>query len=716
MAAIKLSKDQRSLVRTKSTTKNTIFLEGAAGTGKTTTSVHRMLDLLERGVDAGSILVLVPQRTLAQPYEDALREHAPAGGAAQLMTIGSLSRQMVEFFWPLIAPQFGVPDRPPTFLSLETAQYTLARLVGPLIDERGMFETLTIDRARLYSQILDALTKSAVVGFPHTEIGARLKAAWVGEEAQRRVYDELQICANAFRDYCVANSLFDFSLQLETFMRALWPLPECRNYLLARFKHLIVDNVEEDNPATHTLLREWLPKCDSALLVYDSESGYRRFLGSDPDSAYALKKLCKRKETFTETFVTSVNLQALGDHIGLSLDKAAQPDANVGDPKAPLLYDDHRYHPQMIDWTAEQVARLVHGEGVPPGEIVVLAPYLSDALRFSLMSRLAEHEVPARSHRPSRALREESSVECLLTLAQIAHPEWRLRPDALDVTYALMTAIDGLDLVRAQLLTQIVYRVRDGVPTLSPFDQITADVQERITYSFGTRYDHLRAWLEAYAVDKQFAAEEIPLDYFFSRLFGEVLSQEGYGFFNRIDAGQQAANLIDSARGFRRLFARLVDDRAQGSASEYVQMVRAGLIADQYIRGWDLKRDAAVLIAPAYTFLMRNQPVDYQFWLNVGGGGWSERLFQPVTHPYVLSAQWPSGMVWTDEHETAVEREALYRLALGLIRRCRKGIFLGFSELSEQGAEQRGELLGAIQRMFRRLNPPPEDMGEVTEY
>lgn len=718
MADFKVTKQQRSLIRTKSTTKNTIFLEGPAGTGKTTVCVERMLNLLRTGqAAADELLVLVPQRTLAAPYFEALRRSDfPDGGQPRIMTVGSLSAEAVMFFWPLAAAAAGFPQpRPePTFLSLETAQYYMARLVGPLIEREGLFGTITIDRSRLYSQIIDALNKSAVVGFPHTEIGARLAAAWVGDEAQRRVYQELQRCANLFRDYCLKHSLVDFSLQLEMFMNALWPLPECHNYLVARYRHLVVDNIEEDVPVTHRLIREWLPACQSALLVFDADAGYRRFLGADPESAFSLKGLCKRREVFSESFVTTASLRAFGGELALSL---GQPPADSveADVHQALVFVDRRFYPDLIDWAAEETARLVYGEGVPPGEIVVLAPYLSDALRFSLENRLAALEVPARSHRPSRALREQGAVGCMLTLARLAHPEWRLRPPAsAEVAYALMQSVAGMDLVRAQLLAQIVYRVRDGAPALTGFDQLEPEMQARITYELGERYERLRQWLAAYQVDAVYSAEpELPLDYFFSRLFGEVLSQPDFGFADDFAAASHVANLVDSARRFR----LVLRDGAPGGRTlgqEYVEMVQAGVIANQYIRGWDLAAaSGAVLLAPAYTFLMRNQPVSYQLWLNVGGRGWSERLYQPLTHPYVLSAGWPPGSLWTDAEEYAVQRAALYRLTQGLVRRCRRRVYLAFSELGEEGYEQHGALMGAVQRMLRRLAAPGVEVFDV---
>ena len=509
MPHVTLSTHQHTLIHHPIATKT--FLEGPAGTGKTTAAIGRLRRLLESGVPADSILVIVPQRTLARPYYDALNSpEVDPGGQVTIVTVGGLAQQAVDLFWPLIAEEagFGQPERPPTFLTLETAQYYMARIVRPLLDE-GFFETVTIHRNRLYSQILDNLNKAAVVGFPYIQIGERLKAAWGGEPTQKRIYDEAQVCATRFRKYCLEHNLLDFSLQLEVFVKHLWRpefvrrehWPLCREYLLSRYTHLIADNVEEDTPVAHELLRQWLPHCQSALLIYDRNGGYRRFLGADPQSAYTLKELCHEQVVFTESFVTSPDLRAFAYQLAQSLKQPAEMAS--GDVRAALAFEDHRYHPEMLDWVANEIAALVHGQDVPPGEIVVLAPFLTDALRFSLMNRLERLDVPVRSHRPSRALREEPATRCLLTLAALAHPSWGLCPSRFDVAYALMLCIDEMDLVRAQLLTDIVYRVKDGRPTLNSFDQIKPEMQERITYVLGGRYENLRTWIHDYIASTQ---------------------------------------------------------------------------------------------------------------------------------------------------------------------------------------------------------------------
>jgi hypothetical protein len=184
-------------------------------------------------------------------------------------------------------------------------------------------------------------------------------------------------------------------------------------------------------------------------------------------------------------------------------------------------------------------------------------------------------------------------------------------------------------------------------------------------------------------------------------LFGELLSQPGYGFHNDFNAGEIAANLIESVQKFRWVAGKALAEEGQPLGKEYMQMVEDGVIAAQYIRSWQVQPDEAVLLAPAYTFLMSNHPVDYQFWLDVGSRGWFERLYQPLTHPYVLSRSWSKNKYWTDYDEVETNQETLYRLALGLVRRCRWKIFLGLSELNEQGFEERGTLIKAFQRVLR---------------
>lgn len=685
-----------------------IFVHGPAGTGKTTAGVERMRHLLAQGVPADSILMLTPQRTLQEPYVGLL--HSPeraAGGDATPATVGGLARRVVDLFWPVAAEAAGFthPERPPVFLTLETAQYYMAHLVRPLLDE-GYFNSVTIDRNRLYSQILDNLNKAAAVGFPHTEIGTRLDAAWLGDPAQRRVYADVQECATRFRRYCLEHSLLDFSLQLEIFADILWPETVVQDYLLRSARHLIYDNVEEDIPRAHDLARDWLPHLDSALLLYDEGAGYRRFLGADPDNGWALRELCDAQVAFNESLVTAGQIEKLGAMLTESISPAfhfpisgiQKAESGAGSSSAFEILST-RFYPELLDAIVGRIQFLMSEDGIPAAEIVVLAPYLPDALRFALMNRLEAAGIPARSHRPSRSLRDEPASQILLTLAALAHPHWNVHPTRFDAAHALMQTLDA-DLVRAHLLAGITYRAKDL--RLSTFDEINADMQERITFVVGHKYALLRQWLLDYR-----ETSPLPLDFFLRKLFGEVLSQPGFGFHRDLDAARVAASLIESIRKFRLAMEPSHVDRDTPDfdlGREYLAMLQDGVIAAQYLESYRTPEADAVLVAPAYTFLMMNHPVTVQFWLDIGSSGWAERLSQPLTQPYVLSRGWGPGRVWTDADEAQANAEALARLVGGLLRRCRQRVILGLSDLGETGFEQRGALMRAFQVVLQESN------------
>ena len=696
--------------------KHKLFLSGPFGSGKTTLALERIRWLLrQERVRGDDILLLTPQRTVAEPYYQALRGPGlPSGTPVRVTTLAGLARQSVELYWPLLATVAGFADpaREPTFLNLETSQYHMARFVDDAI-ARGEFDGIRIEHSRVVSQVLDNLNKAALQGFTIDDTYTRLELAIPSGEQRTARLNALLAARNishAFRQLCQEQTLLDFSMQVELFMRHVLTNDWSRTHLFRSQRHLIFDNLEEDTTSAHQLVQRWLPHLDSALLIADTDAGFRLFLGADPAGVVALADQCQERIQLSVSHIMLPSMAALDQRVDQKLrnryapvaDQSIEMQPKVSDHAEPALVVPNigfRFYPQMIKWTVGEIRRLVQEEGVPPGEIVVLAPFVSDALRFSLQTGLTEAGIESTTHRPSRALEIEPAAQTLLMLAKLAHPHWGMRPAPADVTLGLMLAIQEMDPVRAHLLSRIVYPERRPTIELGRFGELVTEMQQRITYTIGEAYDRLRNWLYAYRAN----TESLPLDQFFAHLFGELLSQPGFGFHADRDAARVANQLVESARNFRWAMESTATKKTGIEYTllgrEYTKLVESGALGALYAPGWRMPQEA-IFIAPAYTFLMRNRAVSIQVWLVIGAGGWWERLYQPLTHPYVLSQRWPGNEPWSDFAEYTKRQETMHRLLLGLIRRTRRRIYLGISDYSESGFEQRGPLLAFINRLL----------------
>jgi superfamily I DNA/RNA helicase len=734
--------------------RNRLYLTGPFGSGKTTLAIERIKWLLrQERVRGDDILVLTPQRTLARPYYEALRAaDVPPGPPVRVTTFAGLARAAVELYWPLLAEKAGFADprQEPIFLNLETAQYHMEPFVKAAF-EQAEFDAIRVEPSRVVSQVLDNLNKAALLGFSIEETYQRLELAVPqGQEmtARLNVLQTAKRISRQFRELCMRESLVDFSLWIELFESQVLANDWSRTHLFRSQRHLVMDNAEEDTHAAQSLARRWIPHLDSALIVVDEDAGYRVFLGANPEGAAALAEVCDLQLPLTESYLMPRSLERMARIVDKAVrgrravhdgDLGLKPQATEGlkpqateglKPQAivqpqvgtngmqngredaihtplPLVYRTHRFYPQMINWTVDEIEQLVRDRGVAPGQIAILAPFVSDALRFSLQSRLTARGIPSTTHRPSRALNAEPAARALLTLAALAHPTWQRYPQPSDVTLTFGVAIEDLDPVRATLLGRVAYGIRgQNAGTLAPFPSLKTPVQGRITFRVGEQYERLRRWIETYQTETTFT----PLDQFFARIFGELLSQPGFGFHQNVDAARVTNQLVESARNFRWAIEESGGEDPQKRTvvigRVYLELIESGALGALYVPGWQ-EDEEVVFIAPAYTFLMRNRAVDIQFWLDIGAGGWWERLYQPLTHPHVLSRQWPTGALWSDFHEYQQRQETLRRLMLGLIRRTRQGIYLGMSDYGESGMEQRGPLLNLLNRVLVQEQQDP---------
>ena len=676
----------------------TNFLLGPAGTGKSTALRQRLLRLLAAGEPAYTILVLVAEPEQQQPFLDAIHQSGLGPYAdLKITTYNRLAQEMDSLFWPLLARPAGFsrPYQPPTFLSYDLAQLLMWHVITPMLNQ-GAFADLRLRPQQIVSQLLDTLNRAALNGLSLEAAIERQVATWAGEADRIRHLQDAARAARTFRRSCLDNSLLDLSLVVEVFDTQLVQHPEFHRYFSERYRHLIVDNVEEQTPAGQNFVRNLMNATQTTAVAYDAGGGYKRFLAADPLGANQFRRLSHHTFEFDQPIAGNQRVHRpalvhLSNLVENHLMHTQKPTGAAQD--AIIRIVNGRYRREMIAGLAAVLQELVEGEGVAPNEIAIIAPYLDGALRYTLTQALAQANLPYYLLRRRSSPRDEPRVRAWLTWLALAHPAWDLPPSPYDVAEALTLSIDGFDPARAELLTRHLYQP-DG-PRLLPTAELPAPAAARVGTDLVELVEELRLWLEA-RDDRAPGNLQSP-DTFLHDLFTHLLSQPR--FQPRPDlAGAAVCDWLVQAAGRLRHAAAAIGFQSPAEIGvAFIEGINQGLVTANPPELGDPPDLDGILISTMYGYLLAGKPVQVQVWLETAATGWWDIPNQPLSNAFVLAQSYDSSQPWTMDQDFSIRNQLLSRIIRGLTNRCGQGIILASSDLDRRGLRQEGPLWRALQ-------------------
>lgn len=681
------------------------FLLGPAGTGKTTALQHRLAHLLQSGEPAYTVLVLVAEQEHRQAFLDLLHDQNPGPYAdLKITSYTYLAWEMVRLFWPLVARPAGFdrPFQPPTSLSYDLAQILMWRIITPMLRE-GAFAGLRLRPQQLVSQLLDTLNRAALNALTLQEAVERTLSTWAGETQDLRFLEDARTAATRFEQHCLKNSLLDLALTVRVFDEHLVNHPEFHRYFQERYRHLIVDNVEEQTPAGQQFLMAMFGQTVSMTLAYDAGGGYKRFLSADPTGATRFQARSQQTLTFTESFTSTEPLTHLANLVENHL--------NVGGKKKPSNRAEEaiwgvitgRYRREMVAQLPDVLGELISTHGLLPQDIAILTPYLDGALRYSLEQVLREAGLPYFLLKRRSSPRDEPRIRAWLTWLALAHPDWGLAPALFDVAEALTLSIAGLDPARAQLLADHLYD--EGLGQLRPVANLDPALSGRVGMDVVDMVELLREWLVA-------TGGMYPVDEFLHRLFNELLALPPYQPELDLAGAAVCAWLVRTA-GHVRQSGRalgLLTDAEVGRA--FMDGIYQGLVtADPPELGEPADPDG-VMISTLYGYLLAGRVAKVQVWLEAAATGWWDIPRQPLSNVFVLVPHWSPDKPWTMDEDYRIRNELLGRIVRGLTVRCNGGILLATSDLDRRGQRQDGALWRALQPVLVHLPTSAEQTKE----
>jgi hypothetical protein len=665
----------------------TSFWRGPVGTGKTTALQQRLVRLLESGEPGYTIMVLVAEPEHRQDFESAVRASG-LGPYADLTisTYNQLALDMTTLFWPLVAGQSGFahPYQPPTLLTYDLAQLLMWRLVEEDLDA-GAFADLRLRPQQIISQLLDTLNRAALNSLTLNEAIERQLVTWSGEKERLRHLENAGVIAHRFRNYCLQNSLLDLSLTIQVFYTQLVDNPEFHRYFSERYRHLLVDNIEEQTPAGQHFVESLIDLTQSTAIVYDEGGGYKRFMAADPAGATRFQTRCDLVFHFDRRFHTVPQLEQLANQIDNKLQQTSMPTGEAGE--AVLALAGGRYRREMVEELIPLLLEQLE-QGVPAAEIAIIAPYLDGALRYMLTQALGDAGLPYRLLRRRSSPREEPRVRAWLTWLSLAFPQWRIGPSTYDVAEALSLSIYGLDPARAQLIAKNLYD--DKGPLLLPIESLEEKYHDRIGGEFLARVEEMRLWLSQ--IDAA-----LPLDVFLHDLFAELLSSSRFQAQPDL-AGAAVCNwLVQTATRLRTAAGAMGLQTNRAIGETFIDGIYQGLVSANPPDLGEPPDPNGITISTIYGYLLAGKPAQVQVWLETAASGWWDIPRQPLSNAFVLSQHRDADAPWTMADDFAIRNQLLSRIIRGLTNRTSKGIIIANSDLDRRGARQEGPLWRALQ-------------------
>ncbi len=681
--------------------KNSFWL-GAAGTGKTTALQQRLLRLLEEGEPAYTILVVVSELDRKRPFLEFLHQ-SEVGAYANLNinTYNRMAQEMVQLFWPLVARNAGFdkPFQPPTFLSYDLAQLLMWHIITPMLED-GAFADLRLRPQQIVSQLLDTLNRAALNELSLDEAIERQQKTWSGEPSRVRHLQEAAVAAHSFRQACLDNSLLDLSLVVQVFDTELVHRDEFHRYFRERYRHLLVDNLEEQTPAGQNFVRSLMEETQTTAVSYDAGGGYKRFLSADPLGANQFKFLSNRSFNFLDRFTTTTPLIDLANLVENHLMQTSKPTETA--VSAIVGRVNGRYRREMIANLMPVLQQLID-DGIPPSEIAIVAPYLDGALRYMLTQSLREANLPYFILRKRSSPRDEPRIRAWLTWLAIAHPNWQLAPTPFDVAEALTLTIHGIDPARAELLTEWLYQP-DRI-SLRPIAELPERIAERVGLDLVGLFEELRQWLTPLPEGEAIASSppegglrwgDEPIDLFLHSLFTELLSQRRFQPEPDLAGAAVCDWLVQAAVRLRQSAPAIGLTTPAEIGTAFIIGINNGLVTANPPELGDPPDPDGMMISTIYGYLLAGKPVRVQVWLETAATGWWDIPNQPLSNAFVLAQSYDPERPWTVENDFSIRNQLLSRIVQGLTARCQDGVIVANSDLDRRGLRQDGPLWRAL--------------------
>lgn len=612
-----------------------LILNGSISSDKTNILIERYAELLNSGVLASEILVLVANSSLKKQFIEKTQK---------LLSIEVIEQMQVYSFFGLVyntisanwaflenRNSFDNPVILPNLAGLEISQFILKDILKEIpFKGYNSKKSLLHQLFRRYSLIVQN-------NLSDEEIDERAKIL------KESFSDDAKLALKKLLKKTLALRDFDYLRQTLVFNF----IYQNTDYF-SNIKYLILDDGDEITPVCYDFIKYLAPQLKDIFIAFDKLGASRcGYLSADKNTVWAFEKLFNQKAIPLED-KTKLADDALILYKNITEDKTEKlKNLSVQSPSK---------RARMIDLAVKKIDELLK-QNIKPNEISIITPVIDDMLKFSLKENL-KNELLFISG--SEKLVQNRIVQAILTI--------------LKLNTELKNNLSEFDL--RVILTEFL-----GIPIkycnkiLKTFDADKILIEyEFEDETFNKKYSTLCNLISKLKTSNGKLSEQVCEIYDEIVEFTHVNSDEinKFNFF------------IKQLREFENIFKSDFDKRK----TEIIIQIENSIIAENPYSTLEIKENQIVVSTPQK--IIDNQiQTKYQIWLDISSDEWIKSDTGPLYNAWVFQKNWEKNE-YTIEDNIILSKDKTARILRKLLLCTSEKIFAFSSLFDGNGIENFG--------------------------
>lgn len=649
------------------------IIEGSTASGRTTDAINRYNRMLADKISSNEILVLVASRWEKLRWQREVKYSKAA--SLNIYSYFGFVQKEIKIYWPLILEKCDlIKKRPilPVIMDYESSQSLMYKTVE-YYRKKGYLANIIGEDEGIARKLLSNIVSASLSNTNYRKMGDRIYASKEPEDRfDPEFYQQMNEIVNRYMERTLEEGIIDQASAIYLYSNYLMKDPRYLEHLKARYKFLIVDDLELSSISQTDFIMtlcEWM----RGVILYKNTDG--------PYGIYQFSK------NYLET-----NLLPLFDKENMAESETCHFIDFIKDFKTSLFLEkgglkkysnihfdvDNEYKSKTHRKILRQVKKLLE-DGVDPREISVVIPTYDVTLDFGLGKIARDMNINYLYTSKNDKITDNPRVFSLIVFSILFYKFKRIHLNYDEIKSFLALVLD-INMISASILANHLANKNYLMVKIEKKGEIRGLSQDIID-SFNKIVEFLDE-----------TPRDISIDKFFLKVYIDFLLV-GAGDPRDIKA---CKNIIDSSRSFLNVMENF--GMIKDANYEFVKFIREGAKTTETLDDIGEKLDGDFLaLSTPNSFITIKRRSKHLILGDIRNPLYTLKTYNEFQNLWALNKDW-DGKIFYKETELQKEKEELFSIISRLLNSSEE-LWIYGTLFANNGFEQWSVLSGALDRI-----------------